>query len=314
MDLNLASHVSRSHVSTNLTTTTTSFRPTDSSFSLTSLSSDDCSRSINNESIYNESCNESIYHASMYNESGYNESIYDDLAYTPSITGNSLSVSEFYSPSINTQNNTLSSHALPSEVTPTLPVRSGRTSTADIPQNSQRPSAPGTISPGHPITNAQHNINANEDQYGPLPEGWESGVDPLGLTYYVNHHTRSIVRNHPSSNQILDHHAQDGETNTAQDQHSRRILVDDILEAASSGSNTQPSKIAGTQPANAAVTVVGCGDGVIAAKEDLKDRILSIVRNGADGRHYQDLIKETCAWLKEQLEEVSDLIPELDRR
>ena len=46
------------------------------------------------------------------------------------------------------------------------------------------------------------------------------------------------------------------------------------------------------------------------SKEDLKDRIISIVRNGADGGHYQALIQEACAWLKEQTaEEVSDLVP-----
>ena len=45
------------------------------------------------------------------------------------------------------------------------------------------------------------------------------------------------------------------------------------------------------------------------SKEDLKDRIVSIVRNGADGGHYQALIQETCAWLKEQTPaEVSDFI------
>ncbi|KAH9072955.1 hypothetical protein EDB83DRAFT_2313075 [Lactarius deliciosus] len=42
---------------------------------------------------------------------------------------------------------------------------------------------------------------------------------------------------------------------------------------------------------------------VSASKEDLKDRIISIVRNGADGGHYQALIQETCAWLKEQTPE-----------
>lgn len=51
------------------------------------------------------------------------------------------------------------------------------------------------------------------------------------------------------------------------------------------------------------------------SKEDLKDRIISIVRNGADGGHYQALIQETSAWLKDQTaEEVSDLVPELDPR
>jgi hypothetical protein len=51
------------------------------------------------------------------------------------------------------------------------------------------------------------------------------------------------------------------------------------------------------------------------SKEDLKDRIISIVRNGADGGQYQALIQETSTWLKEQTaDEVSDLVPELDRR
>jgi chromosome segregation ATPase len=52
--------------------------------------------------------------------------------------------------------------------------------------------------------------------------------------------------------------------------------------------------------------------GARSSKEDLKDRIISIVRNGADGSHYQALIQETCAWLKEQSsEEVSKMSREL---
>lgn len=54
-------------------------------------------------------------------------------------------------------------------------------------------------------------------------------------------------------------------------------------------------------------------DNVAVSKEDLKDRIISIVRNGADGGHYQALIQETCAWLKEQTpEDVSDHVLALD--
>ena len=54
-------------------------------------------------------------------------------------------------------------------------------------------------------------------------------------------------------------------------------------------------------------------DNVTSSKEDLKDRIISIVRNGAAGNHYQALIQETCTWLKEQTpEEVGDLVPALD--
>ena len=98
-------------------------------------------------------------------------------------------------------------HTLPD--IPTRPVSSSDYSIADHPQNPPKPSVPGIVFPGQPITNAQHNLNANEDQHGPLPEGWESGIDPLGLTYYVNHHTRSITRNPPSPNPVVDHQAQE---------------------------------------------------------------------------------------------------------
>ena len=279
-------------LSTNVTTSATSSRPTDSSLALTSLPSNDCGRSVDNESIDNESlCNESVDNESLYNESlypasvdnssVYNESLYpaavDNASnYTASVNGDS--VSEPRSPS--SPSRTRSSHSTSSEVTtpimviPTTiipgtrleqqqslpnisprPVSSGGTSTADHPQN---PPRPGIVSPGQPITNAQRNLNADGGQYGPLPEGWESGIDPLGLTYYVHHPTRRITRNRPSPNQAVDHHTQEGETNAARDQHSQWILVDDLLEGTSrGGSNTQPSGISGAQSGNAVVGPVG---------------------------------------------------------
>ena len=116
-----------------------------------------------------------------------------------------------------------------------------------------------TASVNSASVSAQHNFNPNEDQYGLLPEGWESGIDTLGLTYYVNHHTRSITRNRPSPNQAVNHHTQEGETNAARDEHSPRILVDDLLEATSGGPNTQRSRIAGAQSGNVAVLCAGGG-------------------------------------------------------
>ena len=42
--------------------------------------------------------------------------------------------------------------------------------------------------------NAQsRNFNPHEDQYGPLPQGWERRIDPLGRTYYVDHNTRTTT-------------------------------------------------------------------------------------------------------------------------
>ena len=207
-------------LSANVTTSTSTIgpRPTDPSSALASPPSNDHRRSINNESIYNESIsNESIDNESIDNDNG---SVYNTSVYTGSVKSASL---ELYSPTINTQN----SHTISPEVTPIMtisttlapleqlqslpnipirPVISDGTSTADHPDHPQRPSAPAP--PEQPITNGQHNLNVNEDQYGPLPEGWESGVDLLGLTYYVNRHAHSITRTRPSPNQAVDQKAE----------------------------------------------------------------------------------------------------------
>jgi E3 ubiquitin-protein ligase NEDD4 len=91
-------------------------------------------------------------------------------------------------------------------------------------------------SPGQAATIAQQrNLNPNVDQYGALPPGWERRIDPLGRTYYVDHNTRTTTWNRPSPNQTVNHSNQDSETNAARDQHSRRILADDMVDAASAG-------------------------------------------------------------------------------
>ena len=99
-----------------------------------------------------------------------------------------------------------------------------------------------TGAPNPSNTSAQNaqtrNFNPNVDQYGPLPPGWERRIDPLGRTYYVDHNTRTTTWNRPSQSAAVNHTAQDNETNAARDQHSRRILADDLLEANNSSSNT----------------------------------------------------------------------------
>ncbi|EGO21513.1 hypothetical protein SERLADRAFT_440766 [Serpula lacrymans var. lacrymans S7.9] len=97
--------------------------------------------------------------------------------------------------------------------------------------SSQSSSAQLTTSSGPSTNNAQRNFNPNVDQYGPLPTGWERRIDPLGRTYYVDHNTRSTTWNRPSSNQTVNSNVQEGETNAARDQHSRRILADDMVDA-----------------------------------------------------------------------------------
>lgn len=91
--------------------------------------------------------------------------------------------------------------------------------------------APTSIGAATNNSQQMRNFNPNVDQFGPLPENWERRIDPLGRTYYVDHNTRSTTWTRPSSNQTVNNSAQEGETNAARDQHSRRILADDLLEA-----------------------------------------------------------------------------------
>ena len=104
-------------------------------------------------------------------------------------------------------------------------------------------SVPGTTPSTQVVQNAQmRNFNPNVDQYGPLPPGWERRIDPLGRTYYVDHNTRTTTWNRPSASAAVNNSAQDTETNAARDQHSRRILADDLLET------TNPTYRASTAP------------------------------------------------------------------
>ncbi|KAL1709877.1 hypothetical protein EV121DRAFT_286277 [Schizophyllum commune] len=125
-------------------------------------------------------------------------------------------------------------------------------------------------SPSQTTNNQQQmrNFNPNVDQYGPLPNGWERRIDPLGRTYYVDHNTRTTTWNRPSSNQTVNDNAQNSETNAARDQHARRILADDLLEANSNNAAGNsvyrtPSVAASTTPsqisANNNVTTAGSG-------------------------------------------------------
>ena len=197
--------------------------------------------SVNDASVYSAPAyNVSVNDASVYNPPADNDPIYNDSVNNASVYSssvNSTSVSELYSPSFslsrtlrthNTSSEGITAivaihttiprshieqqHSLPNILT--RPVSSGGTSTTDHPQNPPRPSAPGIVSTEQPVANAQHNFNANEDLYGPFPEGWERRIDPLGRTYYVDHNTRSTTWNRTSPYQAVDHQAQEGENTT----------------------------------------------------------------------------------------------------
>ncbi|KAJ7285623.1 hypothetical protein C8J57DRAFT_1285369 [Mycena rebaudengoi] len=130
----------------------------------------------------------------------------------------------------------------PSDSRPTSTVGTSPASAAQ-PALSAPQGAPPT-SPGTSTQNAQmRNFNPNEDQYGPLPTGWERRIDPLGRTYYVDHNTRTTTWNRPSASAAANTNAQDNETNAAREQHGRRILADDLLEANNTGSAIRNSSV-----------------------------------------------------------------------
>ncbi|PCH38485.1 HECT-domain-containing protein [Wolfiporia cocos MD-104 SS10] len=166
-------------------------------------------------------------------------------------------------------------HAQPSAVAPSAasepeqaqPASTSRpVSTSGAAGATQSSPATNASNAGHAASNnnAQlRNFNPHEDQYGPLPPGWERRIDPLGRTYYVDHNTRSTTWNRPSSSHTANTHAQDGVTNAARDQHNRRILADDMLEATNSTAarpaSAQANTAAAAMQASNNVTTSGAG-------------------------------------------------------
>lgn len=71
--------------------------------------------------------------------------------------------------------------------------------TASAAQPSSAPAAAAVASGGS--SSSTREFNAREDQYGPLPPGWERRVDHLGRTYYVDHTTRTTTWTRPNREQ-----------------------------------------------------------------------------------------------------------------
>jgi E3 ubiquitin-protein ligase NEDD4 len=231
-------------LSTNLTIPSTNSRPAGSTLALTTLPSNDSSISVNTPSAS----------GTVGTSAGLSRTPSSHATTEPTTPHMAMPTPIIPSSQDHEQQQPLPNNA-------TRPVVSGGASAAVHPQIPTTPSAAGIISPGQVLASnnsAQHNYNATEDQYGPLPPGFERRTDPLGRTYYVDHNSRTTSWNRPSSNQAANLHAQEGETNAAREQHNRRILADDLLEASSGGPNLQRSGSA--QPGNPVVVGTGSGN------------------------------------------------------
>ncbi|KAI0259936.1 HECT-domain-containing protein [Gloeopeniophorella convolvens] len=233
------------YLSTNLSTPATGSRPAGSSTALTALPSNESSLSVNTASA---AAGTSIGLSGTQSSHATNQEGNAPIMSmpTPAVPMPTPVVSQE------------SEQQQPQPNNATRPVSSSGTSVTAAPsqQGPMRPSAPGVVSPGQTAAannTAQHNFNPTEDQFGPLPAGWERRIDPLGRTYYVDHNTRSTTWNRPSQSQAANNHTQEGETNAARDQHNRRILADDLLEASNGGANVQRSGTATAPPGNPVV-------------------------------------------------------------
>ncbi|PVG00224.1 HECT-domain-containing protein [Serendipita vermifera] len=145
---------------------------------------------------------------------------------------NASSASLTPNPSVNGHTNvstTTNSTARPSSTADSsAPDATGQNgSSANNASNRAANPAPGAL---------DRNFSPTEDQYGPLPPGWERRTDHLGRTYYVDHNNRTTTWTRPSSNQTTNTAEQRAEADASRENHNRRILADDLLDA---GGNTR---------------------------------------------------------------------------
>ncbi|CAG8491634.1 2216_t:CDS:10, partial [Scutellospora calospora] len=118
--------------------------------------------------------------------------------------------------------------------------------------NSVPSAANGNALPGPSTTSGGNSARAYsslEDQYGPLPSGWERRVDHLGRTYYVDHNTRTTTWTRPSINATATQRLQEHQniTELERRRHNNRTLPEERPTGSSSmPNNTSSTSIPGS--------------------------------------------------------------------
>jgi E3 ubiquitin-protein ligase NEDD4 len=99
-----------------------------------------------------------------------------------------------------------------------------------------------------------------EDQYGPLPPGWEYRVDHLGRIYYVDHNTRTTTWNRPSlTTSEADRNSEHlHQTEMERRRHRNRSLPDTELAGLNLGNGSSSSASSSHTPLNN-MTLPGVG-------------------------------------------------------
>ncbi|GAA5843929.1 hypothetical protein JCM3766R1_006107 [Sporobolomyces carnicolor] len=135
---------------------------------------------------------------------------------------------------------TATSSSAPASPRPDAIAASSSTSTP-----SSAPPNASAESHGNSGSSSTREFNAREDQYGPLPPGWERRVDHLGRTYYVDHTTRTTTWARPnrSSGSAAPNPAAGNAPASSQSSAARtgggaRTTADEFLGATEGGGNT----------------------------------------------------------------------------
>ena len=88
--------------------------------------------------------------------------------------------------------------------TPSIPaadldnlVNSLQASSTTAQASSTTAQTPSSLSAVNTTNNNHATLSSTQDQFGPLPSGWERRVDHLGRTYYVDHNTRATTWHRP---------------------------------------------------------------------------------------------------------------------
>lgn len=115
-----------------------------------------------------------------------------------------------------------------------------------IPQpNGVFPTAATSTNPAPTVVGvAGRTLSPFEDQYGPLPPGWERRVDHLRRTYYVDHNTRTTTWIRPSNttlNQIAANSSAAADTEVERQRHRHRSLPESNPEQNSTAAANQNS-------------------------------------------------------------------------
>ncbi|CAD6577622.1 MAG: E3 ubiquitin-protein ligase pub1 [Cyphobasidiales sp. Tagirdzhanova-0007] len=98
-------------------------------------------------------------------------------------------------------------------------------------------------------SSTSRDFNPHEDQFGPLPGGWERRVDHLGRTYYVDHNSRSTTWTRPNRDQSTNVAAQNDTTDRERQQHQQRLTADDFLGTENASNSSAPGAATPEAPA-----------------------------------------------------------------